>query len=386
MLKVAIGHSEDVDSLDAAQEVLAQCKKTLKNLSPQAGILYSAIDFEHQVILDEINKTYPDIELTGCTTDGELSSVSGFLEDSITLILFYSDDIQIKLGIGRNISQNLDSAIKTATEEAKSGIDQDIKFCVTLPESLTISGVSVLEGLKETLGGKIPIFGGTAADQWRTKQTYQFYRNEVLSDSVPILLFAGNLLFSHGVSSGWKPLGKPKTVTKVDQNILYEVDEDPVLDFFNAYLGYHSLTPGEYPLAVYEPEGEGYYLRSALKYDEDIKSITFAGDIPLNSTVQLTQASSTEIIDATKESFLQALNTYPGEEADFALVFSCAARKALLGVNTSKEYNTLKESASKKCPDNICGFYAYGEIAPLKKSQPSRFHNSTFVILLVGTK
>lgn len=386
MLIVAIGHSEDVNSLDAAQEVLAQCKKSLKDLSPQAGILYSAIDFEHQVILDEINKTYPDIELTGCTTDGELSSVSGFLEDSISLILFYSDDIQIKVGIGRNISQNLDSAIKTAVEEAKSGIEEDIKFCVTLPESLTVSGVSILESLKEVLGVKIPIFGGLAADQWRTKQTYQFYKNEVLSDSVPILLFAGDLMFSFGVSSGWKPLGKQMTVTKVDKNILYEVNDEPVLDFFKAYLGYHSLTPGEYPLAVFETEGEGFYLRSAIKYDEDIKSITFAGDIPLNSLVQLTQASSTEIIDATKESISQALSTYPGEEPDFALVFSCAARKAMLGINTSQEYDNLKGSASKKFPKHICGFYSYGEIAPLKERQPSRFHNSTFVILLAGSK
>lgn len=386
MLKVAIGHSEDVDSLDAAQEVLAQCKKTLKDLSPQSGILYSAFEFEHQVILDEINRTYPDIELIGCTTDGEISSVSGFLEDSITLILFYSDEIQIKAGIGRNISQNLDSAIINAVEEAKSGIDKDIKFCVTLPESLTLSGVSILEGLKGAFGEKIPIFGALAADQWQSKQTYQFYKNEVLADSVPILLFAGDLLFSHGVSSGWKPLGKQKTVTKVDKNILYEVDDEPVLDFFKAYLGYHPLAPGEYPLAVFETEGEGFYLRNPLKYDEDIKSITFAGDIPLNSSVQLTLASSKEIIDATEKSFLQAISNYPGKEPDFALVFSCAARKALLGINTYKEYETLKERSIGKSPDNICGFYSFGEIAPIKEGQPSRFHNSTFVILLAGTK
>ena len=44
MFKVAVGHSEDVLTLEATQEVLDQIRLTLGELEPQAGILFCSID------------------------------------------------------------------------------------------------------------------------------------------------------------------------------------------------------------------------------------------------------------------------------------------------------------------------------------------------------
>ena len=41
MLKTAISHSMEFDSQDAVEEVLAQCRETLVDLQPQAGILFA---------------------------------------------------------------------------------------------------------------------------------------------------------------------------------------------------------------------------------------------------------------------------------------------------------------------------------------------------------
>ena len=87
MLKVAIAHSLEIDSSDAIKEVLEQCHEQLGDLIPQAGIFYTGIDHDFKLILDKINEMYPGIELIGCTTDGELSSVHGFSDDSVTLFL-----------------------------------------------------------------------------------------------------------------------------------------------------------------------------------------------------------------------------------------------------------------------------------------------------------
>ena len=70
MFKVVIGHSDDVDSRDAIIEVLEQCKKGLGKLKPNAGLLFSSIDYEHVVMLKSIRKKFPGIELIGCTADG----------------------------------------------------------------------------------------------------------------------------------------------------------------------------------------------------------------------------------------------------------------------------------------------------------------------------
>lgn len=101
MIKVAVGHSEEVDSLDAVEDVLKMCQEDLGEFLPQAGILYTAIEYDHQVILNRIMDCYPQLELIGCTTDGEISSKLGFDEDSVTLMMFYADFVEIKAGCGK---------------------------------------------------------------------------------------------------------------------------------------------------------------------------------------------------------------------------------------------------------------------------------------------
>jgi hypothetical protein len=44
MLKMAVGHSDDVDAADAIASVIEQCRAALDGLSPQAGILFAAYD------------------------------------------------------------------------------------------------------------------------------------------------------------------------------------------------------------------------------------------------------------------------------------------------------------------------------------------------------
>jgi hypothetical protein len=104
MFKAVVGHSNDPDSLSAVEEVVQQCINSLAGDIPQAGILFSAIDFEHSLILQKIHQAFSGIELIGGTTDGEISSVLEFQQDSITLMLFCSDEVEIHAGVGKQIS------------------------------------------------------------------------------------------------------------------------------------------------------------------------------------------------------------------------------------------------------------------------------------------
>ena len=94
MFHIVVGHSNDPESELAIEEVLQQCQTDLVKKIPQAGILFAAIDFDHFLILQKIYEIFPAIELIGGTTDGEISSVLQFQQDSITLMLFCADDIE----------------------------------------------------------------------------------------------------------------------------------------------------------------------------------------------------------------------------------------------------------------------------------------------------
>lgn len=274
-------------------------------------------------------------------------------------------------------------AANTAYEEAKSKLSVEPTICITLAESMTVGGVAVIEALKKSLGTEFPLFGGLAADQWVMKKTYQFYKTEVLVDSIQILLFAGDLIYSSGFASGWSPIGHKKRVTKVDHNIVYEVDNEPILDFYNRYLGgNYSRVPTEYPLAVFPEESNKYYIRSPYTFNEVDKSITFFGDVPENVIVQLVSGSIEKMSVASESALKDAIEGYKGYKPQAALVFTCSARKAILGLNVNKEYLYLQKNMPQDFP--ICGFYTYGEITPLENGSESRFHNGTIAVLLLG--
>ena len=205
----------------------------------------------------------------------------------------------------------------------------------------------------------------------------------MLSDAIPVLIFGGPVYFSWGVKNGWSPIGNKKRVTKVSNNIVFELDGEPILDFYNHYLGEYNKISSEYALAVFEGNTDQFYLRSPAAGDAANKSIAFFGDVPEGALVQLSECTSAGIVEATKEAMQLAIENYNTDKPpSAALIFSCATRKLLLGINTEKEFMIAKNSLPESCV--IFGFYTYGEIAPITKSEQSRFHNSTFTVVLIG--
>lgn len=390
MLKAVVGHSNDLDTDDAIAQVLQQCQTQLGTHQPQAGILFSAIDFDHELILQTIQTTFPNLELIGGTTDGEMSSVLGFEQDSLTLMLFCSDRITIRAGLGEAISADIPGAVEAAVAMAVAGQDQPIRLCLTLPESLTASAVAVLDALKATLGQDIPIFGGLTADQWRFKQTYQFCGTSVYSDALPILTFAGPIVFGHGVANGWRPIGQTGVVTKAQDNIIYEINHQPAWQFYCHYIGDRPPS-SEYPLAVFENERDVedgtqplFYMRAPSgQYDPETGAISLFGDVPEQATVQITETTRDDILQASKTSMQQAIANYPDPASPSAILFfSCASRRQILGRRTQEEYELAHDCLDSAIPS--CGFYTNGEIAPLYAQGTTHFHNETFITLLLG--
>lgn len=381
MLKIAVGHSNDPDSLEAIKEVLKQCHQDLAGQIPQVGILLTAFDFEHSLILETIGAAFPKLQLIGGTTDGELSSVLGFQQDSVTLMLLASDDVEFQAGVARHVSQNPVEITHQAVVHAQTQLASLPQLCIAVPESLTASADDILQGLKTALG-TVPILGGAAADQAQMKCTYQFFNHEVLQDAVPFLLLGGNLKFSYGVASGWSPIGKRSQITKADKNTIYEIDGRPALDFYHYYLN-DFVPSAAYPLAVFPAGEETFFLRGSLTHNAAIGSITVSGDVPANATVQITEASLDNIITASKFAFTDALDRYPGEQPEAALFFSCSWRRYVLGTRTKEEYKEIISTLDTALPS--CGFYTFGELAPLRVGGPTVFHNTTFTTLLLGT-
>lgn len=384
MLKAVVGHSNDPDTSSAIEEVLAQCLTQLADTIPKAGILLAAPDFDHASILDTIHQIFPEIQLIGGTSDGEISSKLAFQEDSLVLALFCSDEVEFQTAVGRHISTNPIEIAAQTVRTAQAQARHPTVLCITTPESLTTSGLLLLQGLKQALGPDVPILGGTTCDQWRFQQTHQFFGREVLSDALPVLLLSGPVLFGHGVATGWTPIGPRGIATEVDGNVLHTVNDQPAMEFYRDYLGDLRPSPA-YRLAVFESNQTNWYMRTSNgSYDRSSGSIAFFADIPAQSEVQVVSSNRDEVIDSACLSLKEARSHYPGHKPTIALFFSCTGRMHLLGSRAKEEYQALKPNLTE---DMTCiGFYTYGEIAPLYPNGETQFHNETFVTLLLGVE
>jgi len=377
MFKVAVGHSEDVESVAAVDEILEQCAAQLDDRVPQAGVLFAAIAHDHKAVLERIMETYPELALVGCTTDGEVSSVMGFKEDSLTLMLFDTDTVTITAGVGRGVRSDPEAAACAAVGDARNGVTAAPRLCIALPEGLGTDTAGFLRGLKGALGPDVPVCGGMSGDQLRFERTYQFFGSEVLSDAIPVLLFSGQLQLSYAVATGWNPIGARHRVTESRGNLVVSIDDKPASDLYTHYFEEHSV---HYPLAVYLDGEEDFYLSTPAGFDGG--TIICQNTVPEGAYVQLAEASRDNIIAGASTSVGQALAQFPGDAPTAGLLFSCAGRRASLGTRTGEEYLQLNAVAGNTL--RLCGFYTYGELCPMTGSTETQSHNCGFVTVLLG--
>lgn len=386
MFKAGVGHSEEIDSSDAADEVITQVRTALADASPSAGLLFCSFSYDHAEILSRLNAAFPGIELIGGTSYGEASSIGGFKEESIALIAFASDTIKMKAGLGRNVSKDAEKSAKMAVESAQTALGETPKLAIALPESIRTNGVAFVLGL-EALGRGATVLGGFTGDNLQLKETRQFYKTEVLTDCAPLLVFGGPVLFSLGRESGWAPLGNEGAITRSEGNIVREIDMKPATEFFNKYLGDSLGGPAEYaeyPLMVRENDEEEYCLRSAMGADRQTGVVVFLSEIPEGAKVRVSEASRNMIIEGTRQSVRGAFDSYPGKEPAAAMLFSCAGRRNVLGMRTKEEIDIVTSCAAPGLP--VCGFYTYGEIAPAKLGGRTLYNNDTFTTLFIGDR
>lgn len=385
MFKAAVGQSVDPSESDAVREVVKKIQAKLGQAEPQAGILFCPEAYDHRLTLSAIGRAFPDMDLIGCTTDGILSSESGFESDALVLMVFASDVAEIRAGRGRGTSLDSRRTGREAAEGAAAKLERygdEKRFAIILTDPLN-AGVSELDsGIESVLGSCFPLFGAASSAHSKKRQTFQFYNDEILTDSVVLLLFAGDLRFSSGIQGGHSPMSKKVRVTSAEKNVLYTIEDEPALAYFQRYIGTdHSLFMN-YCLAVFEEGREGYYVRSAPFCDPSQGSVTLNGIVPEKALIQIGTADKGTCLRSCQASLQRALMDYGLGWPEAALFFSCAGRKMMMGTRVVQEAEIVK-SHLKGIP--YAGFYAYGELAPMRPGTRSLFHGTTFVTLLIGT-
>ncbi len=398
-MKIAIGHSNNPIASGAIEEVLAQCRDTLRGRPPSLGILFtSSMGIDFQAVLDRILDAWPGLPLVGCTTDGEISDTFPCIEDSLCLLLIHTQNVCFSIGLGENLSLDPMAAVNTAWAEAAGKAQNNDghiaghntgrngfspRLGLVLAEGLKTFGVSVDQALRQVAGERFPLFGALAGDGFLIQQTFQFFNERVVTDALILVLISGPVRFSMRLQSGFRPIGKTYEITRHKDNIVWEIDGMPAISFLEQFLGpQNDQELPQFPLAVLTEDGD-FFLRDPVVLNREDGSITFGGTFPDLPRVRLTEFDRETFIQSAHQATWECLGHFSDTSPDLALVMPCTSRRHFLGSRAMEEHAVLLGHRDRHPAMRLFGMYAYGELGPLQTSGTTTFQGGTYALLLL---
>ena len=362
---------------------------------PRADLMlvFASIRFDQESLLHGIASVGPSAWMAGCSTAGEILS-DGPSRRSVAVMAIRSDTLQAVTGLGSHIRINPRQAGQEVAGHLLQAKISNPHGMLLFPDGLTGNAAELIRGIQDRMGLSFPIAGGSAADDFGFSRTYQYFQGKLYSDAVAGVLLAGPIAVGIGARHGWRPLGKPRRVTRGLANIVQELDGHTAVNLYETYFGRaaDSLKAGSlvdvsivYPLGMPIPGEEEYLLRNVLKVDPATGSLIYAGEIPEGSEVRLMMGSKERALDAARKAAEQAVLSIAPRAPTFALVFSSCSRARLFGRRAGEEIAAIRQVLGRTVP--IIGFYDYGEQAPLSAAGfrgLSYLHNETLVVCAVS--
>lgn len=341
----------------------------------------------HEVLdkaLQSLVSAFPHACFIGCSTAGEIYGKS--LKEggmAVAIIRFAQTRIKLSIAAQSDISKSKTCGAEIATQLQAP----DLQAVFLLSEGLHINGSLLLEGVLEVLPSSVVVTGGLAADFDRFEQTWVLDDGKPVIDKVACVGFYGDAIcIQHGSRGGWDVMGPEREVTRSDGNMLFELDGKPALELYKQYLGDRAsglpATGLLFPLAIQnKSEPEELTVRTILAVDEQENSITFAGNIPQGSIVQMMYANFDRLVDGAVDA-TEDMNQQLACTGDkLCIAISCVGRRLILGQRTEEEIEAVCEHLQQDT--KMIGYYSYGEISPLASGRCD-LHNQTMTLTLIS--
>jgi hypothetical protein len=334
-----------------------------------------------QHYFDYIRDLYPNAEIVGCSTSGEIYRDEIYSQSIVCTAIWFEnttvkvsaeqvDSMKDSFNIGERLIAKLDK--------------ENLAHVLVISEGLNINGSELIKGLNSQLNSEISITGGLAGDQDNFSETVIINNQPGIKNIVLAIGFYGNRLqVGYGSLGGFDSFGVDRLVTKSNANVLFELDGQPALALYKKYLGsYAANLPSTallFPLSIVLNDAQTPVVRTILSIDETNGSMVFAGDIPEGCYVRLMKANFEKLIDGACGAAEMAKISLKNINPDLAILISCVGRKLVMKQRIEEELEHVHESLGDSTA--ITGFYSYGEICPTSAFEKQcELHNQTMTI------
>ena len=384
MIRVLTAYTTELDDkMQAVEQITSQliydgsfCKNTI-------GIIACHYEFVISGVYKAISEALP-FELVGTISSAQ--SIQGEVGSLLlTLFVMTSDDVEFDKVLTPSLSDDSAQVIMDSYKAALRGTKPSL-ILVYAPFMLQNSGDDYVKVLTDVSGG-VPCFGTLAVDDTLDfSYCYMLANGEQFRDKMAMILIYGDIQPKFYVAniSEDRIIKKSAIVTKSSGPVLMEVNERPVIDYFND-LGLVKASETQYaltslPFLLDYNDGSPKVSKIFITMTPEKYAIC-AGSMPQGSTMYMAFTDKDDIILTTGESLDMILNDINGSSA--LLSYSCISRSMTLGSEQYKELELIDMKISKKIP--FLAANSGGEICPTQISNEvaiNRFHNNAFIACL----
>ena len=328
--------------------------------------------------LAELVNAYPSSIVVGCSSAGEIHGAH-ISDGSLSVAVARFERGTLRLARTQVTKGSSSSPAGEALGMELQG--PDLRAVFVLSDGISVNGTELLAGIHRAVDKSVAVTGGLAGDGSRFRQTWVLANGKPEAGAiVAVGLYGASIGVSHGSRGGWDAFGPERVVTKSVGNVLHTLDDEPALALYKTYLGERAdglpATALLFPLALRAANSAQTVVRTILSVDEKAQTMTFAGDIPEDSIVQLMRANFDRLIDGASEASAAAMAPVAGDSLTVAV--SCVGRRLVLGERAEEEVEAALEGVTSG--GKMVGFYSYGEISPLAPGGCGVLHNQTMTL------
>ena len=245
-----------------------------------------------------------------------------------------------------------------------------------------------MQGIKQALPG-VSITGGIASNPRLSPPGYTL-GPEGISDCqhIAVGFCSPRIQVANGVSSGWRPFGPTRRVTRSAHHILHELDNESALAMYRRYLGHH-INDWQTARLLFSFEmldanrRETGLIRAVQSFDEQAGSLILTDDILEGGYLRLMHASTNSLVCGAETAIDQALQTQIDGNEKLAFIVSCVGRRVIMGQQAEEEIDAVLPHLNPQF--RVAGFYSHGEFGtPGGQDISPQILNETMSITLLG--
>ncbi len=366
-LKVLQGMSTKPDAHEAVQDLAVQIQQP----NTQVCLVFFSDEYDPQQLGHALKEHLPGLVI-GCTTAGQLSEV-GFQRGGISGASLSSNELSVIPYLIHPLSSQAESVAKITKDiQDRLSLTKSPAFGFLLVDGLSMKEETLISALYMSLGN-VPIFGGSAGDSLKFKQTFVYYDGELLNDAAVFTLFLTTLPFQIFKHQHFQPTSTRLVVTEADpdKRLVKEINGEPAAEVYAQLIGttidqLNSVVFSRHPLML--RIGSDYYVRSISNIELD-GSLKFFCAIDTGLVLTIGQG------DSAIESLNQSLQRIKQDLGDPTVIIGCDCILRRLAM----EEQGIDESVGRLLArSKVIGFSTYGE-------QINSVHvNQTFTGVAIG--